>query len=245
MKKLFLPLVLIIFASCSKDSDENAPQLSFVIEDINQVASSQIIATNTSSNYDGDYIWEVTSASATTTYTTEKLNFDATRIGGYIVKLKSSNGELETQKSVAIFAPLTKVLDKITLKAIPKNYEALYFKIYKYTPFGNKTIVIYISQQQQNIAPSNASEIAWDIQNTSLEIELVDLRLGPAFEQLESYEIEFFNSNDESVTRFDPFANIFDETTDFIAGDISFTTTRNDCANCDQFEILANFSYEN
>ena len=125
MKKLLLfTIAIITLNSCSSD-DELQPNLSFNIETGSRIASSEINVTNTTTNPNGSYIWEVVSNSGTETFTTQNLSFNANRIGEYTIKLKSSQFDLETEQTIEITRPSILRFNKVTLKDIPQNYSSL------------------------------------------------------------------------------------------------------------------------
>lgn len=242
IKKMFPFLILVVLVGCSDDTEENAPQLSFEIEEGPKFASVEINVTNTSSNYNGDYLWEVTSPSgATSSTTTKDIRFNAPLSGQYFIKLSGDSGELDTRQDLFIVSPAKQVLNKISLREIPKNYEGLYFKIKRYNSFEDTTSMAYTSETKEGVTTENASQIVWNIENNPFTFSLLEA----SFQNLASYEIEFFNENDELVTRFDPFFNGVFEVREFIAGELTMTTTSSDCADCDIFEIVVDVNFTN
>ena len=97
-KLLLLSIAIITLNSCSSDDGENNPNLSFTITSTNLLASSEINATNTSTNYNGNYIWEVSSSFGTESFTTENLTFTANRVSDYTIKLKQVQANLKRNK---------------------------------------------------------------------------------------------------------------------------------------------------
>lgn len=238
MKKLLLLTIAIItLNSCSSDSDELQPNLSFNIESGSRIASSEINATNTTTNQNGGYIWEVISSSGTETFTSQNLSFEAKRIGTYTIRLKSNQFDLQTEQTVNITRPTFLKFDKLSLKDIPQNYSSLYFKILK-SPLTGATSYTYTSPTRQNISSLVPSATTWNVDFPGNSITITDEANDSA-----SYLVEFYDGNDNLVTRLNGFANIYFDTSEFVAGEEEITTS-SFCTNCDYFETTAEFSFQ-
>ena len=239
MKKLLLlSIAIITLNSCSSDDNsENNPNLSFNITSTNLLASSEINATNTSTNYTGNYTWEVSSTFGTETFSTENLTFIANRVGSYIIKLKTSSNEFETEQSITTTQPTKLEFKKLTLKNIPQNYPALYFEINRIS--RNSSTTIYTSTTKQNISSLSPSVVNWDIDVAN---GVYNLFSGNDVNDINFYQIEFFDGNDNLVTKLNTFSNLIDE---YVAGEEEITTTFTNCNNCDYFEVFADFGYRN
>nr|WP_321230742.1 hypothetical protein [uncultured Psychroserpens sp.] len=242
MKKLLLLTIAIItLNSCSSDSDEFQPNLSFNIENGSRIASSTINVTNTTTNQNGGYIWEVITSSGITTYTSLNLSFDANRIGEYTIRLKSSQYDLQTEQTINITRPTFLKFNELNLKTIPQNYSSLYFKILKSPITGNSSYT-YTSATRQNVNSLVPSVTDWNIDSLSGNtIQISDGSNG--VDDANTYFIEFYDGNDNLVTRINPFSNLYLGNTEFIAGEIELTTTTT-CNNCDYFKVLAEFSFQ-
>ncbi|WP_417212474.1 hypothetical protein [Bizionia sp.] len=236
MKKLLLLTIAIItLNSCASDDEEFQPNLSFNIENGNRIASSKINATNTTTNQNGGFIWEVISNSGIETYTSLNLSFNANRVGEYTIRLKSTQFDLQTEQTINITRPSFLKLNNISLKDIPQNYSSLYFKILKSSDFS----YTYTSQTQQNINSIVPSATDWNVGSPGNTIVLADGN------NLDGYFIEFYDGNDNLVTRIQSISNWYPESqlTEFVAGEKELITTTG-CTNCDYFEIIANFSFQ-
>lgn len=241
MKKLLLlSIAIITLNSCSSDDSENNPNLSFNITSTNLLASSEINATNTSTNYNGNYIWEVSSAFGTETFSTQNLTFNANRVADYTIKLKTSSNEFETEQSITTTQPTRLEFKKLTLKDIPQNYSALYFQINRISTSGSTTI--YTSATRQNISALAPSVVDWNIDIVNGIYNLTD---GSDVNDLNAYQIEFFDSNNNLVTKLNSFDNLYTTNSEYLAGEIELTTNSNNCNNCDYFEVLADFGFRN
>ena len=234
---LLLSIAIITLNSCSSDDSQNNPNLSFNITSTNLLASSEINRTNTSTNYTGNYIWEVSSSFGTETFTTENLTFNANRVGRYIIKLKTSSNAFETEQSITTTEPTKLEFKKLTLKNISQNYPALYFKINRIS--RNSSTTIYTSTTKQNISSLTPSVVNWDIDVAN---GVYNLFSGTDVNDINFYQIEFFDGNDNLVTKLKTFSNLIDE---YVAGEEEITTTFTNCSNCDYFEVLADFGYSN
>lgn len=238
MKKLLLLTIAIItLNSCSSDSDELQPNLSFNIESGSRIASSEINATNTTTNENGGYIWEVISSSGTETFTSKNLSFDAKRIGNYTIRLKSNQFDLQSEQTLTITKPTFLKFDKLALKDIPQNYSSLYFKILK-SQLTGATSYTYTSPTRQNISSLAPSATVWNVEFPGNTIEITDESNSYA-----SYLIEFYDGNDNLVTRLNGFTNIYFDTSEFVAGEAELTTS-SICTNCDYFEVTTDFSFQ-
>ena len=240
IKTILLSIAIITLNSCSSDDSDNNPNLSFNITSANLIASSEINATNTSTNYNGSYTWEVTSPFGTETFSTENLTFNANRVTDYTIKLKTSSNEFETEQSITTTQPSILEFKKLTLQDIPQNYDALYFQINRITVDGTTTT--YTSATRQNISSLAPSLVDWNIDLPANRIDLTD---GSDVNEIEVYQIEFFDGNDNLVTRLNSFGNLFDMNSEYVAGEEELTTTSNNCNNCDFFEVLADFGFGN
>ena len=239
-KLLLLSIAIITLNSCSSDDSENNPNLSFTITSTNLLASSEINATNTSTNYNGNYIWEVSSSFGTESFTTENLTFTANRVSDYTIKLKTSSSEFETEQTITTTQPTRLEFKKLTLQDIPQNYSALYFKINRISTSGSTTI--YTSATRQNISSLAPSIVDWNI---DLANGIYDLTDGSDVNDLNAYQIEFFDGNDNLITKLNTFDNLYDMNSQYVAGEIEITTTSTNCNNCDYFEVLADFAFRN
>ncbi len=240
MKKLIvLTIALIALHSCSSDSDEFQPNLSFNIESGSSVASSEINITNTTTNQNGGYIWEVISDFGTETFTTQNLRFNANRIGDYTIRLQSNQFDVQTEQTITITRPSRLLLNTVTLREIPQNYNALYFRINKITLNGSS--YTYTSPTRQNISSIFPDTTDWTVDFPGNTIPLSD---GSNADAIASYQIEFYDGNDNLVTRINSFTDIYFDTSEFIAGDVQLNTTSIGCTNCDFFEVIAEFSFE-
>jgi len=238
MKKLLLfTIAIIMLNSCSSDSDELQPNLSFNIESGSTIASSEINVTNTTTNQNGGYIWEVISNSGTETFTSQNLSFDANRVGEYTIRLKSNQFDLQTEQTLNITSPTFLKFDKISLKDIPQNYSSLYFKILK-SPLSGTMTYTYTSPTRQNISSLVPSATTWNVDFPGNTIEISDEANDSA-----TYLIEFYDGNDNLVTRINGFTNIYFDSSEFVAGEEDFTTT-SFCTNCDYFEVTNEFSFQ-
>ena len=241
MKKLLLlSIAIITLNSCSSDDSENNPNLSFNITSTNLLASSEINATNTSTNYNGNYTWEVTSAFGTETFSTENLTFNANRVADYTIKLKTSSNEFETEQSITTTQPTRLELKKLTLQDIPQNYSVLYFQINRISTSGSSTI--FTSATRQNISSLAPSVVNWNIDVANGIYNLTD---GNDVNDINAYQIEFFDENDNLVTILNSFGNLYDVNSEYVAGQVEITTTSTNCNNCDYFEVLADFGFRN
>ncbi len=241
MKKLLLLTIAIAtMLSCSSDSDELKPNLSFNIESGQRVASSEISIVNTTTNQNGGYIWEVTSNYGTETYTSQNLSFDANRLGDYTIRLKSSQFDLQTEQTINITRPTFLKFDKLSLKDIPQNYSSLYFKILK-SPLTGAMSYTYTSPTQQNISNFFPDLTDWNVDFPGNIIQLSDGSNG--VDDASTYMIEFYDGNDNLVTRINGFTNIYFDSSEFVAGEEELTTT-SFCTNCDYFEVIAEFSFQ-
>tara|TARA_R100001198_G_C5188513_1_gene182136 strand:+ start:227 stop:952 length:726 start_codon:yes stop_codon:yes gene_type:complete len=239
-KLLLLSIAIITLNSCSSDDGENNPNLSFTITSTNLLASSEINATNTSTNYNGNYIWEVSSSFGTESFTTENLTFTANRVSDYTIKLKTSSSEFETEQTITTTQPTRLEFKKLTLQDIPQNYSALYFQINRISTSGSTTI--YTSATRQNISSLAPSVVNWNIDMANGIYNLTD---GSDVNDLNVYQIEFFDGNDNLVTKLNTFDNLYDMNSQYVAGEIEITTTSTNCNNCDYFEVLADFGFRN
>ncbi|MDV7188455.1 hypothetical protein R3X25_14275 [Lutibacter sp. TH_r2] len=237
MKKLLLLTIAIItLNSCSSDSDEFQPNLSFNLENDIAIASSDIKATNTTTNENGGYIWEVISSSEIKTFTTKDLNFSANRVGEYTIRLKSKQFDIQTEQTINIIRPSLLKLNNITLDDVPQSYNSLYFKILK---TSNYTYT-YTSQTQQNISSVFPSTTDWNVSYPGNTIVITD---KPS--NFSGYIIEFYDGNDNLVTQIEPFIDLYPDfsSTEFIAEEKELTTSTN-CTNCDYFKIIADISFQ-
>lgn len=241
MKRIFLlTIALITLNSCGTDEDELQPNLSFNIENGSRFASSNINVTNTTTNQNGGYIWEVISDFETQTFTTQDLTFDANRIGDYIIRLKSNQFDIQTEDTITITRPQALFFEKVTLKDIPQNYSSLYFKIFEIRLNGSNSYT-YTSQARQNISSLFPETIDWNIDFPGNIIGLDD---GSNSTQNGAvYQVEFYDNNDNLITKINPFSNTYFNTSEFKAGDKEFTTTSNNCSGCDYFEVTFQFSF--
>jgi len=233
---LLISIAIITLFSCS--SDDTDAVLSFNINSGDRVASSEITIINTSTNYFGSYIWEVTSDYGTQTYTTENLTFNANRVSDYIIKLKSTTDNLETQQSITIYQPSKLLFNKLSLKSIPQNYNSLYFKIYKYNINGDPNTYIYTSQTRENISSIFPENTNWIIE--------IPYNIYPIYDDINvsTFRIEFYDSNDDLVTRLDSFSNLYSDVSEYVAGEEELRTSTIGCNDCDYFEVLADFSFQ-
>jgi hypothetical protein len=232
--------IAITILACSSDADENNPNLSFSIENGNRFASSEINITNTSTNYTGDYIWDVNSVFGTETFTSQNLTFNANRVSDYTISLRSESNDFETEQTISITQPSILVFNTITLIDIPQNYDALYFKLNRITINGATTV--YTSGERQNISSLAPSVIDWDVDFPSNAVELTD---GSDVNEIATYQVEFYDGNDNLVTKLNSFGNLYDMNSQYAAGEIELTTISSGCTNCDYFEVLADFAFRN
>jgi len=241
MKKLLLLAISIItLNSCSSDNNEENPNLSFNITSTNLLASSEIKTTNTSTNYNGNYIWEVSSDYGTETYPTENLTFNANRVSDYTIKLKTSSNEFETLQTITTTQPTRLEFKKLTLKDIPQNYSSLYFQINRISVSGTTTI--YTSSTRQNISSLAPSVVDWDIDTLNGIYNLTD---GTNANNFYVYQIQFFDGNNNLVTKLNTFDNFYTINSEYVSGEIEITTTSTNCSNCDYFKVLADFGFRN
>jgi len=231
---LLISIAIITLFSCS--SDDNDAALSFNINSGDKVASSKITIINTSTNYFGNYIWEVTSDYGTQTYTTNNLSFYANRIGDYTIKLKSTTDNLETEQAITITRPSKMLFNKLTLKSIPHDYNSLYFKLNTLTTGGNT--YIYTSQTRTQIISIFPELTEWNI---DFPYNIIDVSNDAEFLV---YQIEFYDNNDNLVTKLDAFSNIYSDGSEFVAGEEELRTSTISCSDCDYFEVLADFSFQ-
>jgi len=240
MKKiLLLTIALITLNSCSSDSEELQPNLSFNIENGSRVASSQINVTNTTTNQNGGYIWEVISSNGTETYTSQNLSFDANRIGDYTIKLKSNQFDLQTEQTISITRPSTLFFNTLSLKDIPQNYSSLYFQIKRITLSGAS--YTYTSPPRQNVNSLVPNLTDWNIDIPGNVIQLSD---GSDVNDSQVYIVEFYDDNDDLVTKINQFGNVYFDSSVFSAGEEELTTTADGCSDCDYFEVIADFSFQ-
>jgi membrane-associated HD superfamily phosphohydrolase len=241
MKKLLLlSITIITLNSCSSDESDNNPNLSFNIASTDLIASSKITANNTSTNYNGTYIWEVSSVFGTETFSTENLTFNANRVSDYTIKLRTSSNEFETEQIITTTQPTKLEFKKLTLKDIPQDYSTLYFQINKISTSGSTTI--YTSASQQNISSLAPSVVDWNIDIANGVYNLTD---GSDINNINTYQIEFFDGNNNLITKLNPFGNLYDMNSEYIAGEEELTTTSTNCNNCDYFKVLADFGFRN
>lgn len=240
MKKVFL-LAIIVMAlhSCSSNADEFQPNLSFNIESGSRVASSEINVTNTTTNQNGGYIWEVISDFGTETFTSQNLSFNANRIGDYTIRLQSNQFDIQTEQTISITRPSRLLLNKVTLREISQDYNALYFRINKVTLNGSS--YTYTSPTRQNISSIFPNTTDWTVDFPGNIIPLSD---GSDPDAIASYQIEFYDGNDNLVTRMNSFSDIYFDTSEFTTGEVQLNTTSIGCSNCDYFEVIAEFSFE-
>lgn len=238
MKTLLLfTIAIITLNSCSSDPDEILkPNLSFNIENSTVIASSEISITNTTTNQNGGYIWEVISSSGTETFTSQNLTFNANRVGEYTIRLKSNQFDLQTEQTLNAVRPSLLKLNNITLTDIPQSYNSLYFKILKSSDFT----YTYTSQTQQNISSLFPNTTDW---NVTFPGNTIVITGDPSVSS--GYFIEFYDENDNMVTQIEPFLNLYPEfqSIEYIAGDKELITTTS-CTNCGYFKITANFSFQ-
>ncbi|MEP0265479.1 hypothetical protein [Dokdonia sp.] len=240
MKKLIiLSIAIITLHSCSSDSDEFQPNLSFNIESGSRIASSEINITNTTTNQNGGYIWEVISDFGVETFTSQNLNFNANRIGDYTIRLRSNQFDIQTEQAITITRPSSLLFNTLTLKDIPQNYNSLYFRINKLTLNG--TSYTYTSQTRQNISSIVPSATDWTIDFPGNTIQLNN---GSNANNTAVYQIEFYDENDNLVTKMNSFGDTYFDSNEFIAGEEVINTTTIGCSNCDFFEIIAEFSFQ-
>jgi hypothetical protein len=240
MKKLIvLTIAIITLYSCSSDTDEFQPNLSFNIESGSSVASSEINVTNTTTNQNGGYIWEVISDFGTETFTSQNLRFSANRIGDYTIRLQSNQFDLQTEQTITITRPSRLLFNTLTLKDIPQDYDALYFRIHK---LGlNGTSYTYTSQTRQNISSIVPSTTDWTVDFPGNTILLND---GSDVDIIAVYQIEFYDGNDNLVTKMSTFDDTYFDSNEFVAGEEQLNTTTIGCADCDFFEVIAAFSFQ-
>ena len=240
MKKLLLLTIAIItLNSCSSDDGELQPNLSFNIENGSRVASSEINVTNTTTNQNGGYIWEVISSFGTETYTTQNLTFSANRIGEYTIRLKSNQFDLQTEQTINTTRPSTLLFNKLTLKDIPQNYSSLYFKINKITLNG--TSYTYTSPPRQNVSSLVPNVTDW---NVDIPGNIIQINDGSNANNSAVYQVEFYDENDNLVTKISSFGDTYFDSSEFKAGEEELTTTSIGCSTCDYFEIIADFSFQ-
>lgn len=241
MKTLSTFLVAFILFSCSSDSNEDAAQLSFEINDGLRFATSEISVTNTTTNYSGDFVWEVTSASESLTFSTPNLTFTPRFAERYTIVLKSSNGDLEFSSSISISRPNNKTIRFVRLKDIPQNYEGLYFTIEKRGIDNNPTIV-FSSARLPGINAQDLSGAVWEVTGGNGTFPIVD-PLETTARDFESYTIRFYDDQDNLVTRLDPIFNSYPEESAFDAGDFPLNSSTQDCMNCASFEIIVEIEF--
>ncbi|GHC42983.1 hypothetical protein [Ulvibacter litoralis] len=256
MKKLvLLTLAIITLNSCLSNDEEFQPTLSFNIESGRTIASSEINITNTSTNQNGlytwelsngtatnsngDYTWEVTSNNGTETFTTNNLSFYANYIGDYTITLKSNLFDLQIEETITTTRPQALVFDKVTLKDIPQDYSSLYFKILEIRLDGT-TSYTYTSYTKHHVYSFFPENTEWDVDLTGHIIAIND---GSNTNDIASYQVEFYDNNDNLVTKINAFGNTYFDTSEFKAGEEEFTTTSNGCAGCDYFEVIFDFSF--
>ncbi len=237
---LFLAAALF---GCSSDSENESPNLSFTIEPGLRFASSEIRITNTSTNYEGGYRWEVTSEFSTETFTSEDLVYSLKYASQYFIKLQTSQGDFETQESLVVSAPSSLILNRLALKEIPQDYSELYFTIMERTAGGTETLV-FVSDPASNIIASNPSQSAWDVNET-----YPILQLGPetssVLDNLKFYSINFYDGGDNFITRMEFFTNGRGEGAEFVNGPVDLARDPQNCFDCAEFLVIADFSYGN
>ncbi|MEM8510079.1 MAG: hypothetical protein AAF717_19760 [Bacteroidota bacterium] len=237
MKKLILLSILMLITACSDNNDTNDPNLSFSIAPGNRFASSEITITNTSTDYSGEYRWEVSSEFETETYTTESISFFPRYATLYLISLQTADGDFETQQTLSIARPENLLFNSVQLKEIPQDYEELYFAVFESNAGTNRTR-IYTSERMQNISADNPTQTNWSIQGSTAIIALTTI--GSDIENLRSYEIEFYDGDDAFITRIDSFGNSKDE---YVAGGVDLVTTTRDCAACASFVVTVDFGF--
>ncbi len=241
MKTLSTLLLAFLLLSCSSDSNEDDPQLSFEINDGLRFASSEISVTNTTTNYSGNFIWEVTSASESLTFSTRDLTFTPRFVERYNIILRSSDGDLEFNTSIAITRPNIKTIKSVRLENIPENYEELYLIVKKSSPV-NPTIVVYSSNRITNVNSQNLSSVLWEIAGENGTFSIGD-PIDSGIEDFAGFTIEFFDGQDNFVTRLDPIFNFYPEGSAFDAGEIPLNSSTQDCMNCASFETLVEIEF--
>ena len=238
----FLTILFLILTSCSSDDENVEPQLSFTIENGERVAPAEINITNNTTDFNGDYIWEVewTTMMAIETYETEDLSFTANKSGEYIIRLKTANGDYLTEQSLEIERPSALLLNKITLTEIPQSYDALYFKIKKIN-LDWTTSYVYTSQPRQNISTMvSFGDYYWNI-----DVPFNHFNIPYENSEVGTYIIEFYNEDDALVTKMNAFSTMFSEYSSFETRTETITTTSVNCQTCHYFEIEAEFDFSN
>jgi len=244
MKKLAILFLTATLFACSSDSENESPNLSFSIEPGNRFASSEVRVTNTSTNYSGDYIWEVTSEFSRETFNSEDLVFSPRYATQYFINLQTSQGDFETQESILISSPSTLILNRLSLKEIPDDYPELYFTIVERTAGGRETIA-YVSDPFSNVLASNPSQAGWDI-NETYAIFQQGIESNSSFLQdLKFYYINFYDGQDNFITRMEFFTNGRGEGDAFVSGPFDLSRDPQDCFDCAAFLVTTDFSYSN
>jgi hypothetical protein len=244
MKKLAILILAATLFACSSDSENESPNLSFTIEPGLRFASSEIRINNTSTNYEGAYRWEVTSAFGSETFNSEDLVFAPRYATQYFVRLQTSQGDFETQEDLVISAPSTLRLNRLSLKEIPQDYPELYFTIVERTAGGRETRV-YVSDPVSNIPASNPSQAGWDVDET-YAIFLQGLETTSSFLQdLKFHYINFYDGGDNFISRMEFFTNGRGEGDAFVNGPVDLARDPQDCFDCAAFMVTADFSYGN
>jgi len=243
MKKLLPYLTIALLISCSSDSDESSPELSFAINDGLRFASAEVSITNTSTNYSGTFSWEVTSQYESLLFSTNDIVFNPKYSGQYIITLKTADGNLETNNSIFISRPNKKIIKEVGLASIPKSYDELYFNIVKYTLAEDNTL-FYTSSRISDVTSENLANIRWTIDETDGSFELSSIS-NDSSDEFASYTIEFYDGNDNFVTRLESIFNSGSDGIPFEAGEINLATTPSNCGSCDQFETRVDIDFSN
>lgn len=229
--------------SCSSDSENADPILSFTIEPGNRFASSEINITNTSTNYVGTYFWEVSSEFGTENFNSQDLTFIASRATQYFIKLSTSASDFETQENLITSAPSSLTLRGITLKEVTQDYPSLYFTLTERTA-SNRERVVFTSEPISNIEARSPSTATWSV-DVSTDLVRADLGGPSLLDDLKSYQISFYDERDNLITKLEPYNNGRAADSEYIGGEIDLELDPRDCVGCPEFVVTADFLYSN